>query len=33
VGFQNGVTMVGLVLIAGMFLVVTFNDVRNLLGI
>jgi hypothetical protein len=24
---------VGLVLIAGMFLLVTFNDVRNLLGL
>ncbi len=33
VQIQNGVTMVGLVLIAGMFLVVTFNDVRNLLGL
>ncbi len=33
VQIQNGVTMVGLVLIAGMFIVVTFNDVRNLLGL
>jgi regulator of sigma E protease len=33
VQFQNAVTMVGLVLIAGMFLLVTFNDVRNLLGL
>jgi regulator of sigma E protease len=33
VQIQNGVTMVGLVLIAGMFLLVTFNDVRNLLGL
>lgn len=33
VQIQNGVTMVGLVLIAGMFLLVTFNDVKNLLGL
>jgi regulator of sigma E protease len=32
-GIQNAVTMVGLVLIGAMFLLVTFNDVRNLLGL
>jgi len=32
IGFQNVVTMAGLVLIAGMFLIVTFNDISNLLG-
>jgi regulator of sigma E protease len=32
IGFQNAVTMAGLVLIAGMFLMVTFNDISNLLG-
>ena len=31
-GFQNAVTMAGLVLIASMFLIVTFNDISNLLG-
>lgn len=30
---QNAATMVGLVLIAGAFLVVTFHDVKNLLGL
>jgi regulator of sigma E protease len=30
---QNAVTMAGLVLIASMFLIVTFNDLRNLLGL
>jgi regulator of sigma E protease len=33
VGFQNAVTVAGLVLIGGMFLFVTYNDIRNLLGI
>jgi regulator of sigma E protease len=33
VGFQNAVTLAGLVLIGGMFLFVTYNDIRNLLGI
>jgi regulator of sigma E protease len=32
IGFQNAVTMAGLVLIASMFLIVTFNDLSNLLG-
>ncbi len=32
IGFQNAVTMVGLVLIASMFLIVTFNDITSLLG-
>ena len=32
IGFQNVVTMAGLLLIVSLFLVVTFNDVRNLLG-
>jgi regulator of sigma E protease len=32
-GFQNAVTMAGLVLIGCVFLVVTFNDIKNLLGI
>ncbi len=33
VGFQNAVTIAGLVLIGGMFLFVTYNDIRNLIGI
>jgi regulator of sigma E protease len=33
VGFQNAVTVAGLVLIGAMFLFVTYNDIRNLLGI
>jgi regulator of sigma E protease len=33
VGFQNAVTMMGLVLIGSMFLLVTFNDIRALLGL
>jgi regulator of sigma E protease len=33
IAVQNGVTMVGLVLIGGIFLLVTFNDIRNLLGL
>lgn len=32
-GIQNAVTLAGLVLIGAMFLLVTFNDVRNLLGL
>ncbi len=32
IAFQNVVTMAGLLLIVSLFLVVTFNDVRNLLG-
>jgi len=32
IGFQNVVTMAGLLLIVSLFLVVTFNDVRNLFG-
>jgi regulator of sigma E protease len=32
-GVQNAVTMAGLVLIGSMFLIVTFNDVKNLLGL
>lgn len=32
IGFQNAVTMAGLLLIVSLFLVVTFNDVRNLFG-
>jgi regulator of sigma E protease len=31
-GFQNAVTMAGLVLIGCVFLVVTYNDIKNLLG-
>jgi regulator of sigma E protease len=30
--FQNAVTMAGLVLIASMFLIVTYNDISNLFG-
>jgi len=30
---QNAVTMAGLILIASLFLIVTFNDVKNLLGL
>jgi len=30
VGFQNAVTMAGLILIGSMFLIVTFNDITNL---
>lgn len=33
VGFQNAVTMMGLVVIGSMFLLVTFNDIRSLLGL
>jgi regulator of sigma E protease len=33
VAVQNGVTLAGLVMIGAMFLLVTYNDVRNLLGI
>ena len=33
IGVQNAVTMAGLALIAGVFLVATFNDVRSLLGL
>jgi regulator of sigma E protease len=32
VGVQNAVTMAGLVLIGSVFLIVTFNDVKNLFG-
>lgn len=32
-GFQNAVTMAGLVLIGCVFLVVTYNDITNLLGL
>jgi regulator of sigma E protease len=32
VGVQNGITMAGLVMVGSMFLVVTFNDIRGLLG-
>jgi regulator of sigma E protease len=32
IGFQNAATLAGLVLIASMFLIVTFNDVMNLIG-
>ena len=31
--FQNVVTMAGLILIVSLFLVVTFNDVKNLFGL
>ncbi|MFO0831075.1 MAG: site-2 protease family protein [Phycisphaerales bacterium] len=33
VGFQNAVTMAGLVLIGVMFLLVTYNDIRGLFGV
>jgi regulator of sigma E protease len=33
VGVQNVVTMAGLVLIGSLFLMVTYNDIRNLLGV
>ena len=32
IGFQNVATLAGLVLIGSMFLIVTFNDIANLLG-
>lgn len=32
-GFQNAATLAGLVLIGAMFLIVTYNDVMNLLGV
>jgi regulator of sigma E protease len=32
-GVQNAVTMAGLVLIASMFLIVTYNDITNLIGL
>ena len=33
VAFQNAAALIGLVLIVGMFLVVTFNDISNLFGL
>lgn len=33
VGFQNVVTLAGLVVIGSLFLIVTYNDIRNLIGI
>jgi membrane-associated protease RseP (regulator of RpoE activity) len=32
IGFQNTVTMAGLLLIGAMFLIVTFNDLTRLFG-
>ena len=33
IAVQNAVTMVGLVAIGALFLLVTYNDIRNLLGL
>jgi regulator of sigma E protease len=33
IGFQNAITMAGFALIGSLFLLVTFNDVKNLLGL